>query len=85
MSDQLGELLYQLQPDAQTRTRIVLGRAATTVTAGQSLYVTIGAFDGHRTQWGPCRWCPANENVTRGQDVLVLFDEDDTPWVLLFQ
>jgi hypothetical protein len=81
VSNQLVDLLAR----TPERPRTVLGRAANTVTQpSDDLYVTIGAFDGHRQQWGPCDWAPAEALPTRGDDVLVLFDEDERPWVVVF-
>jgi hypothetical protein len=75
-----------LQTRSPVRPRTVLGRIATTIeNPGDELMVTIGSFDGHRSQWGPCVWSPANALPQRGDDCLVLFDEDETPWVLAFE
>lgn len=64
--------------------RIVWGRVATTIAnPGDDLYVTIAAFDGHRQQWGPCQWSPANALPSRGDDCVVVFDEAETPTVLI--
>ena len=63
---------------------IVHARIANTpVNASDELYVTIEAFDGSRVQWGPCPWSPASALPERGDDCLVMFDEQDTPWVMV--
>jgi hypothetical protein len=70
------------------RPQAVLGRVATTLSSpDDDLFVTIGSFDGHRQQWGPCRWAPRPEPASnlpqRGDDCLVIFDEHEAPWVLV--
>jgi hypothetical protein len=81
----LDELLSQPPPSSTRLPATVLGRAANSVTTpDDDLYVTIGSFDGHRQQWGPCQWAPANALPTRGDDVLVVFDESQVPWVIAF-
>jgi hypothetical protein len=63
---------------------IVRGRVANTVASeADDLFVTVGAFDGHRLQWGPCEWVPAGVLPTRGEPCLVAFDEAETPWVFV--
>jgi len=83
MSSRLVDsIVAQHTPD---RPNVVTGRCANTVTnPSDDLYVTIGAFDGHRVQWGPCDWVPANALPTRGDDVVVVFDENLKPWVIAF-
>jgi hypothetical protein len=55
----------------------------TVTAAGQDLYVTIPGIDPDVT-WGPCRWevhvGPAYP--AKGDDALVMFDDDRTPWVV---
>lgn len=46
--------------------------------------VTIDAY-GNLYQWGPCKWMPRGDSVTlpqRGDKCLVMFDDDNTPWIL---
>ena len=63
---------------------MVLGRIANTpASLDDDLFVTVGAFDGHRQQWGPCVWIPAGAQPVDGDDCLVIFDEAETPWVLV--
>jgi len=83
MSSQLVDtIIAQKTPD---RPNVVTGLCANSVTSpSDDLYVTIGAFDGHRQQWGPCDWSPANALPTRGDDVVVVFDENLKPWVIAF-
>ena len=53
--------------------------------ATDELFVTIEAYDGHRQRWGPCQWVPASALPSRGDDCLVVFDEDEVPWVLVLE
>jgi hypothetical protein len=56
---------------------------ANTPELGGELYVTVGAFDGDRQVWGPCRWVPSNGIPAAGDEcLLVLTEEDGTPWVM---
>jgi hypothetical protein len=55
----------------------------TPVGPDDDLYVTVGAFDGDRQVWGPCRWVPGSSTPLKGDEVLlVLSEEDGTPWVI---
>lgn len=68
----------------ETTPEVIRGTVATTVTSpDDDLYVTVQAFDGGRVQWGPCPWSPSSALPTRGEDCLVLFDERETPWVMV--
>jgi hypothetical protein len=84
---QLHDLIRQERPEH--RPTIVRGRIANTpATPDAQLFVTIGSFDGHRQQWGPCRWSPRPGGdleglPARGDDCLVLFDEHEEPWILV--
>jgi hypothetical protein len=46
------------------------------------LFVAVDAFDGSRQKWGPCPWLPSNSLPQVGDAVLVVFDEQQTPWVM---
>lgn len=47
------------------------------------LFVTVQSFDGSRQTWGPCQWVPSNALPVEGEEcLLVLTDDDQTPWVL---
>lgn len=74
----LADALVQRSIDRGSR--IVGGRIAET---DPDVYVTVGSFDGHRQQWGPCALVPADAEPERGDDCLVLLDEEETPWVLI--
>jgi hypothetical protein len=81
----LSKLLAKPERSYQPGTGVtaVLGRIANTPASPSApLFVTIGAFDGHRVQWGPCPRIPYQSMPVRGQDCLVIFDENETPWVL---
>lgn len=88
--------MFQRQQIRQIATA-VRGRIATSPTTWtDDLFVTIGSFDGHRQQWGPCVWAPRIADVpgapptlaihfpVRGDDCLVVFDEDELPWVVMW-
>lgn len=57
----------------------VQARVANEPGAGEDLFVTIETFDAHRQHWGPCHW--EGEPPSRGDDVLVVFDERGEEWV----
>jgi hypothetical protein len=62
----------------------VQGLVASTVSGpADALYVTVPGFDGNRQRWGPCSFLPADALPQRGDHCLVVFDEQETPWVLL--
>ena len=65
------------------RTVAVTGKVAVSpATPDDELYVTVESFDGSRQQWGPCPWVPGSALPARGTEVLVVFDEAETPWVI---
>jgi hypothetical protein len=63
----------------------VRAHVAKTITAlTDLLFVTVPAFDGGRQLWGPCKRVPGNALPIAGEEcLLVLTQEDGTPWVLL--
>lgn len=64
--------------------KVIRGTVATTVTSpSDDLYVIVHSFDGGRVQWGPCPWVPSSALPVRGEDCLVLFDEQEVPWVMV--
>lgn len=76
----LADLLEQPDPPVSAIRATVVD---TPSTDAPDLYVTVGAFDGDRQVWGPCRFVPGNGTPEKGDEVLlVLTEEDGTPWVL---
>jgi hypothetical protein len=36
-------------------------------------------------QWGPCKWMPRGDSIsfpTRGDQALIVYDEEQTPWII---
>jgi hypothetical protein len=63
---------------------VVRGRVAVApATSEDELHVTVTTFDGDRQQWGPCPWAPSTALPEVGDDCLVIFDEQETPWVMV--
>jgi hypothetical protein len=76
--------LDELIPRVDAKTAAVEATIAKPPTSTtDNLYVTIESYDGHRQQWGPCRWIPGSVLPKRGDSCLVVFDEHEAPWVLL--
>src|SRR5215831_4426508 len=76
--------MSDLFPATAATVSVVRGVIANTITSpSDDLYVTVPAFDGSRVQWGPCPWSPSTALPLRGDDCLVLFDERETPWVMV--
>lgn len=54
-------------------------------TPSDELWVTVPSFDGGATKIGPCRWqAPAAMPTVGALCLLILADEDATPWVPMF-
>jgi hypothetical protein len=80
MSSTLSDYLLHPDPPVSAVRATV---ANTPASSGDELFVTVGAFDGDRQVWGPCHWAPGNCTPTKGDEVLLLLSEEDgTPWVL---
>jgi hypothetical protein len=63
---------------------VVRGRVAVApATPADELHVVVETFDGERQQWGPCPWAPASALPEVGDECLVIFDERETPWVMV--
>ncbi len=84
----MPELLVDLLADslpAQEPVSTAIGVVATSIAKpSDPLYVLVPSFDGSRQRWGPCSWAPRSTLPKRGDHVLVLFDEYETPSVLTF-
>lgn len=57
--------------------------------ANDELFVTIDAFDGGVSKWGPCPFMPrattADPDLPAvGDDCLVAFDDTGSPWVVVW-
>jgi hypothetical protein len=76
----LDEVLRPTTPDVRSVVRGVI--ANTPLNSQDDLYVTVPGFDGSRVRWGPCAWSPSTAIPRRGDDCLLLFDEQETPWVM---
>jgi hypothetical protein len=85
----LDQLLYdqaqaQAQPAAGALVNACHGQVATTVaSSSDDLYVVVPSVDGGAQLWGPCAWSPGGTLPSAGDDVLVIFDERETPWVMV--
>lgn len=79
--------LYEDTAQSVVLGKIWKGKIANTISgATQKLFVTIPDLDptGDDLRVGPCEW-DSNDSVTfpqRGQDCLVIFDNDLLPWVI---
>jgi hypothetical protein len=76
--------MFQAQPVPQAP--IVHATVAEDVASVQAdVLVTVASFDGSRVQWGPCEWAPRTASALpeRGDPCVVLFDERETPFVIL--
>lgn len=77
--------------DSKTRPESLAGSTFSAVIADapgdfdEKVYVTIPAFDP-QLQWGPCRWQSrdATSLPGRGDACLVVFDENQEPWIPLW-
>ena len=82
MSNDLARLFGNSSQVAQ-KTSVVRGKVVNKpANKDADLFVTIPSFDGGRQQWGPCAWAPSTAQPTVGEDCLVMFDENDVPWVM---
>ena len=53
--------------------------------ASDELWVTAPSFDGGVSKIGPCHWQAPTPLPQRGDEcLLILADEDATPWVAMF-
>lgn len=74
------------QQQALPAASIVRGTVAEDVdSVDAQVLALVGSFDGSRMQWGPCDWAPRTAAALPRRDdpCLVLFDERETPFVLL--
>jgi hypothetical protein len=79
MTTELSDLFPPVEtPVAAVRARVIVAPA----TSSDQLFVAVDAFDGSRQQWGPCPWSPSTALPQLDDDVLVIFDELQTPWVM---
>lgn len=78
--------VYEQLPAHSSLAGIWRGSVATDASGmNDTIYVLITAFDDtHR--FGPCRWMPrdAVQLPLRGDECLVVFDEKDIPYVIMW-
>jgi hypothetical protein len=75
----LAELIHTKPGLAKGAVSAVIATAPAKAT--DDLTVVIPSFDGGRVEWGPCPWVPANALPEDGDPCLVIFDENEAPWV----
>jgi hypothetical protein len=77
-------LIDQQEATGGDLTTAVHGQAANTpASPADDLYVTVPSIDGGAQMFGPCAWSPSTALPAAGDDLLVIFDERETPWAVV--